>query len=273
MTLEALPMRLAGESVLSRWSQGGGAAREELALVDEISADCKQLGVQLRRAIDAWLQPPPTSTSAASSTSASPCASASPSRAASALSILDQAGAPGTTDKGAAAAAAAATAAAMASGAVALTRLAPAAASTTVEQANDAEEWGEVLPRRMSSYERERRESEGRPEAEDEEEARSDGEHVLEQENPLARSMPPPPMALEALSVDASPLVTAAASPPIPSTTDLPDLFSSDTPLPPLPPSTLPQPTLPAAVGHAARPSGEDFLQLTTALELADRAR
>ena len=134
----------------------------------------------------------------------------------------------------------------------------------------------------MSSYERERRESEelqGADEEEelqgaDEEEATGDGELV--QETPLVRSMPPPPMAFEALSVEASPLVTAAASPPVAASAEMPALFPSDTPLPPLPPSALPplpRAALPATVGRASRPSGEEFLQLTTALELADRAR
>ena len=39
------------ESTLSR------ASREEMQLVEEIAAECKLLGAQLRRAIDAWLQP------------------------------------------------------------------------------------------------------------------------------------------------------------------------------------------------------------------------
>ena len=52
------------ESTLSR------ASREEMQLVEEIAAECKLLGAQLRRAIDAWLQPAIVAASGAGSTGA-----------------------------------------------------------------------------------------------------------------------------------------------------------------------------------------------------------
>ena len=52
------------ESTLSR------ASREEMQLVEEIAAECKLLGAQLRRAIDAWLQPAVMAATGAGSTGA-----------------------------------------------------------------------------------------------------------------------------------------------------------------------------------------------------------
>jgi len=52
------------ESTLSR------ASREEMQLVEEIAAECKLLGAQLRRAIDAWLQPAIVAATGAGSTGA-----------------------------------------------------------------------------------------------------------------------------------------------------------------------------------------------------------
>ena len=52
------------ESTLSR------ASREEMQLVEEIAAECKLLGAQLRRSIDAWLQPAIVAATGAGSTGA-----------------------------------------------------------------------------------------------------------------------------------------------------------------------------------------------------------
>jgi len=46
------------------------ASREEMQLVEEIAAECKLLGAQLRRAIDAWLQPAIVAATGAGSTGA-----------------------------------------------------------------------------------------------------------------------------------------------------------------------------------------------------------
>jgi hypothetical protein len=238
------------ESTLSR------ASREEMQLVEEIAAECKLLGAQLRRAIDAWLQPAVMAATGAGSTGA------------------------GSTEPPAQTAAMIAAPLAPTGG---------AAAPADVEYDDD---WGTVLPRRAASYERERRESAGHlqsvhlqsvhlqsvllssllasPLPIGEERAGRSAPPTVSKgglqdaDAPLTRSMPLP----VSVSVEASPLMVPQQEPASGGPLTEPTLLS----MPPQMPLEMPS----GAEMPPQRPlerNPEDFERLTAALALADRAR